>query len=123
MEHFKLTLYDANWHLCLFTAIATVVTIAEILKNNGLAVEKSEILWTAVSYFDLYGWFLTDFDTKTTEIMTSTVDMREDAGGRPMQKAKVDCDLWMVLLLFWVLLVPLLDPPRYIVIYNQKMEN
>lgn len=26
------------------TAIATVVTIAEILKNNGLAVEKSEIL-------------------------------------------------------------------------------
>lgn len=24
------------------TAIATVVTIAEILKNNGLAVEKSE---------------------------------------------------------------------------------
>lgn len=25
-------------------AIATVVTIAEILKNNGLAVEKSEIL-------------------------------------------------------------------------------
>lgn len=25
-----------------------------------------------------------------TEIMTSTVDMREDAGGRPIQKAKVD---------------------------------
>jgi hypothetical protein len=23
--------------------------------------------------------------------MTSTVDMREDAGGRPIQKAKVDC--------------------------------
>ncbi|KAE8056390.1 hypothetical protein FH972_013168 [Carpinus fangiana] len=46
-------------------AIATVVTIAEILKNNGLAVEK--------------------------KIMTSTVDMREDAGGRPIQKAKVDC--------------------------------
>ncbi|KAB1217454.1 hypothetical protein CJ030_MR4G008712 [Morella rubra] len=43
-------------------AIATVVTIAEILKNNGLAVEQ--------------------------RIMTSTVDMREDAGGRPIQKAK-----------------------------------
>ncbi|PON76964.1 hypothetical protein TorRG33x02_241490 [Trema orientale] len=43
-------------------AIATVVTIAEILKNNELAVEK--------------------------KIMTSTVDMREDAGGRPLQKAK-----------------------------------
>ncbi|KAF3447134.1 hypothetical protein FNV43_RR12314 [Rhamnella rubrinervis] len=45
-------------------AIATVVTIAEILKNNGLAVEK--------------------------KIMTSTVDMREDAGGRPIQKAKIE---------------------------------
>lgn len=29
--------------LLLSTAIATVVTIAEILKNNELAVEKSEI--------------------------------------------------------------------------------
>ncbi|PON80760.1 hypothetical protein PanWU01x14_003160 [Parasponia andersonii] len=45
-------------------AIATVVTIAEILKNNELAVEK--------------------------KIMTSTVDMREDAGGRPLQKAKIE---------------------------------
>ncbi|KAB2093773.1 hypothetical protein ES319_A02G115800v1 [Gossypium barbadense] len=43
-------------------AIATVVTIAEILKNNGLVVEK--------------------------KIMTSTVDMREESGGRPVQKAK-----------------------------------
>ncbi|KAG2691502.1 hypothetical protein I3760_08G012500 [Carya illinoinensis] len=45
-------------------AIATVVTIAEILKNNELAVEK--------------------------RIMTSTVNMREDAGGRPIQKAKIE---------------------------------
>lgn len=45
-------------------AIATVVTIAEILKNNGLAVEK--------------------------KIMTSTVDMRDDSGGRPIQKAKIE---------------------------------
>ncbi|XVF88139.1 hypothetical protein PTKIN_Ptkin19aG0026000 [Pterospermum kingtungense] len=45
-------------------AIATVVSIAEILKNNGLAVEK--------------------------KIMTSTVDMREDSGGRPVQKAKIE---------------------------------
>ncbi|XP_007013844.2 PREDICTED: uncharacterized protein At2g34160 [Theobroma cacao] len=45
-------------------AIATVVTIAEILKNNGLAVEK--------------------------KIMTSTVDMREESGGRPVQKAKIE---------------------------------
>ncbi|GKV42089.1 hypothetical protein SLEP1_g49534 [Rubroshorea leprosula] len=45
-------------------AIATVVTIAEILKNNGLAVEK--------------------------KIITSTVDMREESGGRPVQKAKIE---------------------------------
>ncbi|XP_060973126.1 uncharacterized protein At2g34160 isoform X1 [Cannabis sativa] len=44
-------------------AIATVVTVAEILKNNGLAVEK--------------------------KIMTSTVDMKDDSRGRPIQKAKV----------------------------------
>ncbi|MBA0727751.1 hypothetical protein Golax_000712 [Gossypium laxum] len=46
------------------SSIATVVTIAEILKNNGLAVEK--------------------------KIMTSTVDMREESGGRPVQKAKIE---------------------------------
>ncbi|KAH1114228.1 hypothetical protein J1N35_007606 [Gossypium stocksii] len=45
-------------------AISTVVSIAEILKNNGLAVEK--------------------------KIMTSTVDMREESGGRPVQKAKIE---------------------------------
>ncbi|XP_050215625.1 uncharacterized protein At2g34160-like [Mercurialis annua] len=45
-------------------AIATVVTIAEILKNNGLAIEK--------------------------KIMTSTVDMREETGGRPVPKAKIE---------------------------------
>ncbi|XVF34378.1 hypothetical protein REPUB_Repub18cG0054300 [Reevesia pubescens] len=48
-------------------AIATVITIAEILKNNGLAVEK--------------------------KIMTSTVDMREESGGRPVQKAKIEIQL------------------------------
>eukprot|EP00245_Coleochaete_scutata_P006968 TRINITY_DN21866_c0_g1_i1.p1 TRINITY_DN21866_c0_g1~~TRINITY_DN21866_c0_g1_i1.p1 ORF type:complete len:122 (+),score=39.46 TRINITY_DN21866_c0_g1_i1:162-527(+) len=45
-------------------AISTVVTVAEILKNNGLAVEK--------------------------RISTSTVDMRDEARGRPIQKAKVE---------------------------------
>ncbi|KAJ7951886.1 Alba DNA/RNA-binding protein [Quillaja saponaria] len=43
-------------------AIATVVTVAEILKNNGLAVEK--------------------------KILTSTVDIKDDSRGRPVQKAK-----------------------------------
>ncbi|XP_010914880.1 uncharacterized protein At2g34160 [Elaeis guineensis] len=45
-------------------AIATVVTITEILKNNGLAVEK--------------------------KIMTSTVDVKDESRGRPIQKAKIE---------------------------------
>ncbi|PON50960.1 Alba DNA/RNA-binding protein [Parasponia andersonii] len=45
-------------------AIATVVTIAEILKNNGLALEK--------------------------KIVTSTVDIKDDSRGRPVQKAKIE---------------------------------
>ncbi|XP_039057918.1 uncharacterized protein At2g34160-like [Hibiscus syriacus] len=56
--------YDEVELSALGMAIATVVTIAEILKNNGLAVEK--------------------------KIMTSTVDMREEYGGRPVQKAKIE---------------------------------
>ncbi|MQL94883.1 hypothetical protein Taro_027546 [Colocasia esculenta] len=47
-----------------FLAIATVVTVAEILKNNGLAVEK--------------------------KIRTSTVDMKDESRGRPIQKAKIE---------------------------------
>ncbi|XP_057825731.1 uncharacterized protein At2g34160 isoform X1 [Cryptomeria japonica] len=45
-------------------AIATVVTIAEILKNNGLAVEK--------------------------RILTSTVDIKDETRSRPIQKAKFE---------------------------------
>ncbi|XP_038710658.1 uncharacterized protein At2g34160-like [Tripterygium wilfordii] len=45
-------------------AIATVVTVAEILKNNGLAVEK--------------------------KIMTSTVDIKDESRMRPVQKAKIE---------------------------------
>ncbi|CAI9114009.1 OLC1v1037482C2 [Oldenlandia corymbosa var. corymbosa] len=45
-------------------AIATVVSVAEILKNNGLAVEK--------------------------RIMTSTVEIKDDSRGRPVQKAKIE---------------------------------
>ncbi|OWM65907.1 hypothetical protein CDL15_Pgr015332 [Punica granatum] len=45
-------------------AIATVVTVAEILKNNGLAVEQ--------------------------KIMTSTVDIRDENRGRSVQKAKIE---------------------------------
>ncbi|KAE8705929.1 Mitochondrial substrate carrier family protein [Hibiscus syriacus] len=56
--------YDEVELSALGMAIATVVTIAEILKNNGLAVEK--------------------------KITTSTVDMREEYGERPVQKAKIE---------------------------------
>ncbi|CAL5358969.1 unnamed protein product [Camellia sinensis] len=45
-------------------AIATVVTVAEILKNNGFAVEK--------------------------KIRTLTVDMRDEPGARPVPKAKIE---------------------------------
>ncbi|XP_073035101.1 uncharacterized protein At2g34160-like [Primulina eburnea] len=45
-------------------AISTVISIAEILKNNGFAVEK--------------------------KIMTSTVEIKDDSRGRPVQKAKIE---------------------------------
>ncbi|EOY11035.1 hypothetical protein QUC31_009703 [Theobroma cacao] len=45
-------------------AITTVVTIAEILKNNGLAIEK--------------------------KVMTSTVGMKDENKGRVVQKAKIE---------------------------------
>ncbi|AQK90536.1 Alba DNA/RNA-binding protein [Zea mays] len=45
-------------------SIATVVTVAEILKNNGFAVEK--------------------------KIRTSTVDINDESRGRPFQKAKIE---------------------------------
>ncbi|KAG6422211.1 hypothetical protein SASPL_118776 [Salvia splendens] len=44
-------------------AISTVVSVAEILKNNGFAVEK--------------------------KIMTSTVEIKDDSRGWPVQKAKI----------------------------------
>ncbi|OMO71945.1 DNA/RNA-binding protein Alba-like protein [Corchorus capsularis] len=45
-------------------AITTVVTIAEILKNNGLVVEK--------------------------KVLTSTVGMKDENKGRVVQKAKIE---------------------------------
>ncbi|KAJ3694207.1 hypothetical protein LUZ60_009687 [Juncus effusus] len=45
-------------------AIATVVTVAEILKNNGFAVER--------------------------KIKTSTVEIKDDSRARPIQKAKIE---------------------------------
>ncbi|CAL9195435.1 uncharacterized protein At2g34160-like [Musa acuminata AAA Group] len=56
--------YDEAELSALGMAIATVVTIAEILKNNGLAVEK--------------------------KIMTSMVDVEDEARGRLLQKARIE---------------------------------
>ncbi|KAK9087212.1 hypothetical protein Syun_029606 [Stephania yunnanensis] len=47
-----------------FAAIATVVTVSEILKSTGLVTEK--------------------------KIMTSTVDMKDEAKGKTVQKAKIE---------------------------------
>lgn len=48
----------------MFASIATVVTVAEILKNNGFAFE--------------------------TKIRTSTVEIKDEMRGRPIQKAKIE---------------------------------
>ncbi|XP_010417092.1 PREDICTED: uncharacterized protein At2g34160-like [Camelina sativa] len=45
-------------------AITTVVTISEILKNNGMATEK--------------------------KVLTSTVEMKDETKGRMVQKAKIE---------------------------------
>ncbi|XP_044471979.1 uncharacterized protein At2g34160-like isoform X1 [Mangifera indica] len=75
-------------------AIATVVTVAEILKNNGLAVEKSMIICFPILYIFLVQLSNLDFCTYWhelfAEIMTSTVDMRDESRVRSVQKAKIE---------------------------------
>lgn len=103
-----------------------MVTVAEILKNNGLAVEKSEILFflfQIVSLFTLLFMLLKSDDrilkfdllNLYAEIMTSTVDIKDDSRGRPVQKAKVmvviccchkSSSLWLWILLYDVLFKP-----------------
>ncbi|KAE9611977.1 putative DNA/RNA-binding protein Alba [Lupinus albus] len=56
--------YSPYMLTCICTAITTVVTIAEILKNNGLATEK--------------------------KVLTSTVGMKDENKGRMVQKAKIE---------------------------------
>jgi hypothetical protein len=75
--------------LFVLSAIATVVTVAEILKNNGLAVEKSEIPVTLFVNHLCNLFSLVTQSNWLAEIMTSTVDVNDESRGRPMQKAKV----------------------------------
>nr|GMC95684.1 uncharacterized protein At2g34160-like [Ipomoea batatas] len=75
-------------------AIATVVSVAEILKNNGLAVEKNvQLLATPSLIFgELEDKEIQAFgrDVDRREIMTSTVDVKDDSRGRPISKAKIE---------------------------------
>jgi hypothetical protein len=71
-----------------------VVIISEILKNNGLAIEKSKIFVSPVYFCNVLSIQLTSdshrkLHSLSAEIMTSTVDMKDDSRGRPIQKAKV----------------------------------
>nr|GMD98131.1 Alba domain-containing protein [Ipomoea batatas] len=87
--------------------IATVVSVAEILKNNGLAVEKT--VFHTVQHLPaklnlaeriIYPWSDLLFllycanppkkNIYVAEIMTSTVDVKDDSRGRPISKAKIE---------------------------------
>lgn len=73
------------------TAIATVVTIAEILKNNGLATELSKGFLLVCNYSHLHDPCsnTNQFILVGTEVLTSTVGMKDENKGRLVQKAKV----------------------------------
>jgi hypothetical protein len=73
----------------IISAIATVVTVAEILKNNGLAVEKSKFVIAYMSVIHFLFSYLIIQPKSFAEIMTSTVDVNDDSRSRPIQKAKV----------------------------------
>lgn len=92
----------------LFAAIATVVTVAEILKNNGLAVEKSKnrllsfycrlclIIYLGqhcchghCAHLSLCTLNFPLLTLMCVEIRTSTVEINDESRGRPFQKAKV----------------------------------
>ncbi|KAE8670951.1 TPX2 family protein, putative isoform 1 [Hibiscus syriacus] len=68
-------------------AITTVVTIAEILKNNGLAIEKSKNLF---SFLIKHGLFDIDCLWNKAEVSTSTVSMKDENKGRVVLKAKIE---------------------------------
>ncbi|KAG6421106.1 hypothetical protein SASPL_117655 [Salvia splendens] len=63
-QHNEVELSALGMGVALDLAISTVVSVAEILKNNGFAVEK--------------------------KIMTSTVEIRDESRGRPISKAKIE---------------------------------
>ncbi|KNA16533.1 hypothetical protein SOVF_088200 [Spinacia oleracea] len=80
-------------------AIPTLVTIVEILKANGLAVEKSKPTPTTshvfhISVLGLFN-FISNINPKyapcnLTEVLTSTVGSKDENKGRLVQKAKLE---------------------------------
>lgn len=77
-------------------AITTVVTIAEILKNNGLATEKSKILALLNTVFccleldlDRPADVISYVHVIETEVLISSIGMKDENKGRMIQKAKV----------------------------------
>ncbi|XP_031127287.1 uncharacterized protein At2g34160-like isoform X1 [Ipomoea triloba] len=78
-------------------AITTVVTVAEILKNNGFATEKSKYSLSLSSFYPANLPFLLtkkskklSMPTNGAEVLTSTVGMKDEAKGRMVQKARIE---------------------------------
>ena len=87
---------SCNLSQTFIAAITTVVTIAEILKKNGLAIEKSKnlhlLILKSFSILDECEYFDTDCLWNKAEVLTSTVGTKDDNKGRVVQKAKVGLD-------------------------------
>ena len=79
----------------LVAAIGTVVTVAEILKNNGLATEKSKACRhgkLSLSETRHISWHMFHNFYPCSEILTSTIGTKDESKGRLVRKAKVRYD-------------------------------
>lgn len=92
----RITMLAKILNLISFAAITTVVTISEILKNNGLATEKSKKLFKMIpanNFLKLLMEIANRINSLTpwywTEVSTSTVGVKDENKGRLVQKAKV----------------------------------
>lgn len=94
LDSVSLEMSDCLFHaISLRSAITTVVTISEILKTKGFATEESKYQ-TSISQLFVQlrrrkWWWPQLLIVHWTEILTSTVDMRDENNGRLVQKAKV----------------------------------
>ncbi|CAM8897513.1 unnamed protein product [Rhodiola kirilowii] len=78
------------------SALGMVVTVAEILKNNGLAVEKRKTSLRCFKFQNLdsmhpsTAFYSSYWIFYISEIATSTVDISDDSRPRPVQKARIE---------------------------------